>query len=90
VGEEYVVSQSALSKARSDLVDQATQFLMCLCESETECGRTVAVVGSHGRQSLRFRTSMPDAVRHRHAMLPSSDHATRRNGKRTTSKMGRK
>jgi hypothetical protein len=36
-----------LSQAGLELVDLATQFLMCLRELQTERDCTVAVVGSH-------------------------------------------
>jgi hypothetical protein len=43
--------------------------LMCLRELQAERDCAAAVVGSHCWRSLRFHTSMPDAVRHRHATL---------------------
>ncbi|GGS94360.1 hypothetical protein GCM10010206_66310 [Streptomyces cinerochromogenes] len=77
MGDKYIVAQPAASEACPDLADLATQFLMRLRKLLTQGDYTVAVTGSHGWRPLRFHTSMPDAVRHRHAMLTPSDHAPR-------------
>ncbi|GAA4603292.1 hypothetical protein GCM10023107_63590 [Actinoplanes octamycinicus] len=44
---------------------------MCFGELCGECRDPVAGGGGHVGQSLRFHTSMPGAVRRRHAMLPA-------------------
>jgi len=55
MGDKYVVVRLVLPQARLDLVDLATQFLMCLrqLQAERDCAAQVAVVGSHWRQPFR-------------------------------------
>lgn len=48
MGYQYVVVRSVLPQTRLELVDLATQFVMCLRELQAERDCTVAVVGSHG------------------------------------------
>lgn len=81
MGAQDIVAQPALSQTLPDLTDLAAQFCMRSGKLSAQGDRTVAVTGSHGGRPLRFRTSMPDADRHRHAMLPPSDHAAPWNGK---------
>lgn len=79
---ECVVAHAMVPEACPDLSDLTTEVLMCLGELQTQGDCTAAFGGSHGWRSLRFNTSMPDAVRHRHAMLPLPDHIGLPDGKR--------
>lgn len=76
MGEQDIVAQPAVSQTCPDLTELATQFLMRLRKLPAQGDCALAVTGSHGWRPLRSRTSMPDADRHRHAMLEPSDHAT--------------
>lgn len=71
-----VIAQLTMSESRPEVGEPTRQFLVSSGESQAESSRTVVVVGGHVWRSLRFGTSMPDAVRHRHAMLFPSDHAS--------------
>ncbi|GAA2873164.1 hypothetical protein [Streptomyces mexicanus] len=79
MGEKHIAVRSAPTEIGSDPADPTAQFLMSLRKLLTQGDRTVAVTGSHEWRPFRFRTSMPDAARHRHAMLPASHHTARRN-----------
>lgn len=81
VGHECVIAHPALPEARPDLSDLMTESSMCRGELQTKGDHAIAFLGSHGWRSLRFNTSMLDAVRHQHAMLPPADHIPRSGGK---------